>query len=269
VALEAAWLAATAAAAAPAGAAAWLPLVLASAAAAAAALFGMHDALLRPRLAAVAAEEGDEAVVQVSIRLETSSAALDDTRDTIRSGLRVRVGAPAEGGPATAWAGSAAAAAALGPRALDALVAAPGSHWRPLVPLIEAALPGALLGEVVSVPFVNGGASSSSYVNADPDFLAQQEAPLYRNRELCWWQPAADVAAKFGGRVPDAGEVFLFPVNGRGAWLWTAVRAVGSEHVELDANYGTEGQALVMEVEVVEIVKRPRGGQQPAPAGAA
>ncbi len=309
LALEAAWAAAAVGATLPASgpaAAPWLPLVAASAAAAAAALAALNRALLAPRLAAVAAADGDEALVQVRIRLDSSPAPFDDSRETVKSGLRVRVGrrgsaaqsfdeesGGGEGGAAAAGVASvfgavdARSRGALGPRALDAVSSVPGSQWLPLVPLIEAALPGALIGEVVSVPFLNGGlgvsdpgslaaaaaaalasdparrgAATSSSKQSDAAAAAAATAsaglsavPLYRNRQLCWWQPLPDVVEKFGGRTPEAGEAFLYPVNASGAWLWTAVRAVGSEHVELDANLGTEGQRLVMEVEVCEIVR--------------
>ncbi|GBF94262.1 hypothetical protein Rsub_06532 [Raphidocelis subcapitata] len=276
-ALEASWLLSAAAAAAAGSALAlWPALAAASAALAAGSLLGLHRAVLLPRLAAVSAAAGDEALVQVRIRLDTARAPFDDTRDTLRSGLRVRVGRPAPGGgegggkggggegvggsAGVSRSGSSSAldalarsvGGALGPRALDAAAAMPGAHWRPLAPLIEAALPGALLGETVSIPFTNGAPAAPDAGGAEAG------APLYRSRALVWWQPLEDVTAKFGGRVPEAGEAFLYPVNPEGAWLWTAVRAVGTDHVELDANMGTEGQRLVMEAEVVEIV---RGGR--------
>jgi hypothetical protein len=294
--LEAAWGLAAAAAAAGAALSPWAPLAAGGAAAAAAALCGLHAALLAPAAAAAAAAAGDEALVHVRVRLDSSTAAFDDSRDTLRAGLRVRVGGRGAdgGGPDAAAAlpppppgrGPLAAlggvSGGLGPLALDAVAARPGSQWLPLVPLIEAALPGALLGETVRVPFFNGGTGASDpadlqarysslprvlappgtgpeapAVNAPPGVVPP--APLYRSRQLCWWQPLEEVKAKFG-RAPEAGEAFLYPVNGDGAWLWTAVRAVGTEHVELDANFGTEGQTLVMEVEVVELVKRSGGG---------
>lgn len=279
--LEAAWAAAAVAAVATARSPIpWAPLAAAAAAAATAALISVHHSLLRPRLASVMAVEGDEATVHVSIRLDSSSAAFDNTRLTLRRGMRVRVGAPPsarDSGSESDSEGSGSSGGglrrsrssgelALGPHTLDAAVALPGSHWKRLAPLIEAALPGALLGEVISVPFFNGGGSGASGASpvspgdgVAPPGDAVVTAPLYRNRELCWWQPLADVKAKFGGQVPEAGEAFLYPVNTTGAWLWTIVKAVGTEHVELDANFGTEGQVVVMEVEVVEIL---RGQQQ-------
>lgn len=279
LALEAAWCLATAAAAAVPGgllAAAWAPL--GAAALAAGSLAALHHLLLQPRLAAFAAAAGDEATVQVRIRLESSSAPFDDSRHTLPGGLCVRVGGAlgsgAEQQSSSGFGGGGSGGGALGQRALDAEEAIPGSQWQPLVPIIELALPGALLGEVVSIPFENitsvtmvGGEAGAQQGSAEGAEKVVS-APLYRSRGLCWWQPVSDVAAKFGGRVPEAGEAFLYPVNNEGAWLWTSVRAVGTDHVELDANYGTEGHTLVMEVEVVQITKR-RGqeGQEAVAAG--
>jgi hypothetical protein len=76
----------------------------------------------------------------------------------------------------------------------------------------------------------------------------------YWNPALTWWQPTADVAAKFGGRSPGVGEVFWFPLP-NGAALPTRVAAVGPAYVELDANEGLLSAPLLLEVHLVALHK--------------
>jgi hypothetical protein len=80
----------------------------------------------------------------------------------------------------------------------------------------------------------------------------------YWNPKATWWQPAADVRAKFGGEAPALGEVFWFPIR-PGAALPTRVTAVGDEHYELDANYGVLGAPLDLHVQLVRLARTPQG----------
>ena len=129
----------------------------------------------------------------------------------------------------------------LGVRQVMAIAAAgrgsPEGRWAGLIPDLAAAVEGCSLGEEREFTVVN------------------VDGLRYYNPSYCWWQELEDVQRKFKGRVPEAGEVFKYAVA-EGCWLDTQVKAVGSRHVEFDANYGLEGQPLVVKVKVLKLHKK-------------
>lgn len=112
----------------------------------------------------------------------------------------------------------------------------PAARWDALRPFAADAAQGLFLGESRSIPLFNPKGCG------------------YYNSNFTWWQPAADVAAKFGGEVPGVGDVFWYPVID-GAAVLTRVSAVGQDYVELDANYGVTDAPLELRVQLVKLHK--------------
>ncbi|WIA15270.1 hypothetical protein OEZ85_001941 [Tetradesmus obliquus] len=124
--------------------------------------------------------------------------------------------------PVTAWAG---------------WLGTPAARWEPLLPFVADAACGMFVGETRSVQLLNPKAGG------------------YWNPSFSWWQPTADVMAKFRGQMPAPGDVFLYPVS-EGAYVPTRVAAIGEKYVELDANYGVTGAGLQLEVTLVALQKQ-------------
>ncbi|WIA35472.1 hypothetical protein OEZ86_003907 [Tetradesmus obliquus] len=148
--------------------------------------------------------------------------------------------AAGEAGAATPTAAAAAAATAQLrsiAQGVKGWLGTPAARWEPLLPFVADAACGMFVGETRSVQLLNPKAGG------------------YWNPSFSWWQPTADVMAKFRGQMPAPGDVFLYPVS-EGAYVPTRVAAIGEKYVELDANYGVTGAALQLEVTLVALQKQ-------------
>lgn len=110
------------------------------------------------------------------------------------------------------------------------------SRWSSFLPALSDALQGMYVGETRQVTCFNPRVGGYF----DPSF--------------CWWQPKEDVLKKFGGRTPECGDVFFYPVRDD-CWLQAQVSTVGERFVEVDANYGVAGQDVVLDVQLVKLIK--------------
>ncbi|MEW5310114.1 MAG: hypothetical protein WDW38_001943 [Sanguina aurantia] len=79
--------------------------------------------------------------------------------------------------------------------------------------------------------------------------------PLYVASHLVWWQPVADMKAKYKGRGPQLGDVFRYPLAGKAdGWVDVQVTAVSRELMELNAGSALTGQQMSARVQVVRKV---------------
>ena len=260
LAAEVAWLAAVAGAGAAVSAAAAVVL--------SGSLYVLHTSVVAPALQQYKAAVGDAVEVHVGLKIAGTQPVFDST--LLEEPVRVVVGpvpdsvrqlwedasadfsTSSSGGSEAATqqqqaAGDAAAAAssssgsggtslAAVQRDVQGWMKRPGARWEALQPFIAQAAEGLYLGETASLPLYN------------PRLVG------YWNPNFNWWQPIAEVQAKFKGDMPQVGDVFWYPVVD-GAAVPTRVNAIGQDYVELDANYGVTGAALELQVQLVRLNK--------------
>uniref|UniRef100_A0A383W2B1 Uncharacterized protein n=1 Tax=Tetradesmus obliquus TaxID=3088 RepID=A0A383W2B1_TETOB len=260
--LEAAWTAAMVGVA---------PLLnFAAAAGIAATLLSLHKQVVAPRLLQYQAAAGDRFQAHISLKLSGSAVAFDTTisaepvslvaaqrssehaqnwkqlgSDDFWEKLAAQQDADAPPAAAAGEAGAATPTAAAAATAqlrsiaqgVKGWLGTPAARWEPLLPFVADAACSMFVGETRSVQLLNPKAGG------------------YWNPSFSWWQPTADVMAKFRGQMPAPGDVFLYPVS-EGAYVPTRVAAIGEKYVELDANYGVTGAALQLEVTLVALQKQ-------------
>ncbi|KAF6264177.1 hypothetical protein COO60DRAFT_1486295 [Scenedesmus sp. NREL 46B-D3] len=241
-------------------------LNLAAAAGIAVTLLSLHRQVVAPRLLQYQAASGDRFQAHISLKLQGSAAAFDTTisaepvalvaaqrsnehaqnwkqlgSDAFWEKLATQQDA-AQAAADAAAAGEEGASTAAAPlrgiaQGLRGWMGTPAARWEPLLPFVEDAACGMFVGETRTLEVYNPKAGG------------------YWNPSYSWWQPTADVLAKFKGQVPAPGDVFLYPVAD-GAFVPTRVAAIGEQYVELDANYGVAGAQLQLEVRLVGLQKQ-------------
>jgi hypothetical protein len=258
LAAEAAWLAAVVGIS---------PLVSAAAAAAlGASLYLLHTSVVLPALKQYKSAAGDTVEVHVGLKLAGTRPVFDSTLH--EQPLRVQVDSVVPAEVMQQWANAAAADDAAdarqqedaaadsssssgggsegGPllpdhplsgvqRDIQQWLQRPMARWEVLEPYVAQAAEGLYLGETASIPLYN------------PSGVG------YWNPRFTWWQPVAEVEAKFG-ELPCVGDVFWYPVADRAA-VPTRVNAIGKDFVELDANFGVSDTQLELQVQLVKLVK--------------
>jgi hypothetical protein len=256
LAAEVAWLAAVAGAGAAVSAAAAVVL--------SGCLYVLHTSVVAPALQQYKAAVGDAVEVHVGLKIAGTQPVFDST--LLEEPVRVVVGPvpdsvrqlweeasadfstsssgggadaatqQAAGDEAATSSSSSGTSLAAVQRDVQGWMKRPGARWEALQPFIAQAAEGLYLGETASLPLYN------------PRLVG------YWNPSFNWWQPIAEVQAKFKGSMPQVGDVFWYPVVD-GAAVPTRVNAIGHDYVELDANYGVTGAALELQVQLVRLNK--------------